>query len=80
MNYSISGALLILTGFINLTFFTVIEFVHKRILQGEYSDLTSYNKMAFDDFTMLYIFMVLLIILGALMIIYDLYLHFKKNS
>lgn len=78
MNYSISGAILLFIGLINITFLNLGEFAYKKIVLVEHSELTSYNKLAFDDFTILYIVMLLLIIFGISMIIYDIYLQFKN--
>ncbi|SDZ64631.1 hypothetical protein SAMN05421736_12471 [Evansella caseinilytica] len=79
MNNSISGALLLLAGLMTITFLSIAEFVYQKIILMGYTGV-NITRMAFDDFTLLFIFSVLLILLGIIMICYDVYLSFRKNK
>ncbi len=79
MNYSISGALIFITGFITTTVLTITAFVYERFILQQSSGRSNI-KIAFEEFPLIYTFSILLIIVGITMIIYDLYLHFNKSS
>lgn len=79
MNFSVSGVLLLCTGFITLTFLILSEFVYERFVLRASSELTSYSGMAFEDFTFIYISSIFFIIIGVIMVACALFIHLKKK-